>query len=339
MAKRSSTNSHGLQLLGPFDEKLLAAASDVSGRAQTSSTVRRRQSLREVNDRVPPSRTSLDANLTRLQGSHSPFQRWLDEPPQNISERWLAEQVSKPLKRRLVGRLRSRSRRQFDETSWSLSSCQFDETSRSFSPRRREETSWSPPGPGKVTETKAWFGTTVTKLDKPPRRVLASLGNPNKRPPDTRNDPYTFGSIVKPLVALKRPQVVLFGGDVLWIFAGVTLPQFLTKVSVYGIGTTQLPPEDGVDEQSRTSSSQLGWSSQDHVDSGRIGKQKSNRVKFSNQGTQATPKVGGRGGGRDDEVRFGCPFSKHNPVRYLTVRGRNRNPCTDPPGLEYGHIR
>lgn len=323
MTEPSSTNPHRLQLLYPFEGKSLAAASDVSGRVQTSSAVRRSQSLCEVNDRVPPSQTSLDASLTRLQGPQSSFQRWLEVPPETWSERWLAQQSSKPLQRWLAGLPQSISRRQLEETS-----------------RWLEEASHLWPLSVELAEVNPWISTTRTKLDKPLRRALASPRNPNERPPDMRYDPYTFGSIVKPPVALIRPQVLLFGKDILWIFTGVSLPQFLAKASVYGISITQLPPEDGVDESSRTSSSQLGQSLHEgHVDSGRIGKQKSTRTRFPNQRAQAIPKSGRKRSGRDDGVRFGCPFSKLNPHRYLQVRGRNRNPCTDPPGLEYGHIR
>src|SRR5215469_2225573 len=91
--------------------------------------------------------------------------------------------------------------------------------------------------------------------DIPLERSVASPQNSNNERLDMRDGSHIFDSKVKSFVLFSHPHVVLFSGEIVWIFTGVTLPQFLAKASTYGIGTAQLPPEDGVDEPSRTSSS------------------------------------------------------------------------------------
>jgi len=315
MAPPSSNDAYCLAW--SFEESLLG----VSEQTQTSSTFSRGKSLCEVNDRVPPSQTSTWPGITSSQETQSSFRPWLNEPPQSFLERRLAGQSWSPFQRWLAELPRSLA-----ERPRSLAAHWLEEASRL--------------SPEELTEVNSWICMKPNELDMPPTDVPALPRNPNSLLPDMRNDSHTFGSKVKRLVALELPQGVLFGGGVLWIFAGMTLPQFLAKASVYGIDIEQLPPGDGVDGTSRTRGSRLGQSSHvSRADRGRIGKQKSSRVKFPNQKAQATLRVDERRSSRDDEDRFGCPFSKRNPLRYLNVRGRNRNPCTDPPGLEYGHIR
>jgi hypothetical protein len=146
---------------------------------------------------------------------------------------------------------------------------------------------------------------------------------------------------VNPTALYARPQVILFNGVSAWIFPVVSLSQLTAKLRQVGIVTRS--PEAS---QSSSPSAKPSRSTNSHqrlngsrVVSGRIGKLPANLDEMSNVKLLNSGKKRNRQSEEALNIRFGCPFCKLNPIRYLLVRGKNRSPCTDRPGLVFDHIK
>jgi hypothetical protein len=186
-----------------------------------------------------------------------------------------------------------------------------------------------------LDQTRVWSlqSRFISRLHKQPSDVSKPLVNPV--------EPAFASPKVNPAALYARPQVVAFNGKSAWIFPGVLLPQFVDRLTQAGItsrpaGESQNSPPCAKQSRS-TKPEQL--SSGNRIVSGRIGKQPAKHAGPSNLKSLSNAEERNLKKKDRPEIRFGCPFCKLTPIRYLRVRGRNRSPCTDPPGLEFDHIK